>query len=102
MSSAWFLVFGLAMVTFFTRAVFTMPERSLRLSPAFERMLRFAPAAALMAIVLPDIARFNGELNLSTANPRLIAGLVAFAIAATTRNILLTIVAGMLALTVLR
>jgi branched-subunit amino acid transport protein len=101
-STAWFLAVGLAAVSFLTRAAFTLPERSLRLSPVFERVLRFAPAAALMAIVVPDLARVNGELNLSAGNPRLVSGLVAFAVAASTRNILLTIIAGMLTLTLLR
>jgi branched-subunit amino acid transport protein len=98
MTTAWLLVFGLAAIAFMTRAVFILPDRHLRLSPTIERLLRFAPAAALMAIVIPDVARLNGDVSLSAHNPRLIAGLIAFVVAATTRNILLTIVLGMAAL----
>jgi len=41
-------------------------------------------------------------LSISIENPRLVGGLVAFALAAATRSILLTIAGGMLALTLVR
>lgn len=97
---AWVLVGGLAVVAFLTRAIFIVPGSRLRLPPGLERILRFAPAAALMAIIVPDVARANGGISLAPDNPRLIAGLVAFVVAAATRNILLTILIGLLVLTV--
>jgi branched-subunit amino acid transport protein len=100
--ATWALILGLAAISFATRAVFTLPERRLRLSPALGRVLRFAPAAALLAIVVPDIARVNGVLDLSFANPRLVAGLAAFVFAAYTRSIVFTIVGGMAVLTLWR
>jgi branched-subunit amino acid transport protein len=100
--ATWVLILGLAAISFATRAVFTFPERRLRLSPALGRVLRFAPAAALLAIVMPDLARVNGLLDLSLANPRLVAGLAAFVIAAFTRSIVFTIAGGMAVLTLWR
>jgi branched-subunit amino acid transport protein len=44
----------------------------------------------------------QGAWAISIDNPRLVAGLAAFAIAAATRSILLTIAGGMLALTLVR
>ena len=94
---AWALIVGMALVAFFTRAVFILPGSHLRLPATAERMLRYAPAAALMAIVVPDLALVHGALSLSVENARLVGGMVAFAVAATTRNILATIAGGMAA-----
>ena len=98
----WTLVGGMALLAFFTRAVFILPGSHLRLPPTAERVLRYAPAAALMAIIVPDIALAQGAWAISIDNPRLVGGLVAFALAATTRSILLTILGGMAALTLVR
>jgi len=99
---AWTLIVGMGLVAFFTRAVFILPGSHLKLPATAERVLRYAPAAALMAIVLPDLALTQGALSISIGNPKLVAGLVAFGLAAATRSILLTIVGGMLVLTLIR
>ena len=98
----WALIAGMALIAFFTRAVFILPGRRLRLPPTAERVLRYAPAAALMAIIVPDLALVHGAFAISIENPRLIGGLVAFTLAAGTRSILATIVGGMLAFTLVR
>jgi branched-subunit amino acid transport protein len=98
----WILVGGMAIVAFATRSVFILPGSRFRLPPTAERVLRYAPAAALMAIIVPDIAANHGALAISLGNPRLIGGLAAFAIALSTRNILLTIAGGMLLFTLVR
>jgi len=98
----WALIAGMAAIAFLTRAVFILPGSHLRLPPTAERMLRYAPAAALMAIIVPDIALVQGALSISIENPRLVGGLVAFALAASTRSVFATIAGGMLALTLVR
>ena len=98
----WALVAGMALVAFFTRAIFILPGSHLRLPPTAERVLRYAPAATIMAIIVPDLVLAQGALSLSIENPRLVAGLVAFALAAATRSIFATIVGGMLTLTLVR
>ena len=99
---AWALIAGLALVAFFTRSVFILPGSHLRLPATAERVLRYAPAAAIMAIIVPDLAIVHDAVSISIGNPKLVAGLVAFALAAATRSILLTIVGGMVALTLIR
>jgi branched-subunit amino acid transport protein len=94
----WLLILGLALIAFLSRAIFILPGARLSLSPAVERVLRYAPAAALVAIIVPDLFRMNGVVTLSIDSPRVIAGAVAIGVAAWTRNILLTIVCGMVAL----
>ena len=98
----WGLIAGMALVAFFTRAVFVLPGSRLRLPATAERVLRYAPAAAIMAIIVPELAFTHGALSVSIENPRLVAGLVAFGIAAATRSILLTIAGGMLVLALVR
>ena len=98
----WALIAGVAIIVFFTRAIFVLPGSHLRLPPVAERVLRYAPAAALVAIIVPDVVLAHGAWAISLDNPRLAGGVTAFAIAAGTRNIMLTIVGGMLAMTLVR
>ena len=99
---AWALIVGMGLLAFFTRAIFILPGSHLRLPATAERVLRYAPAAALMAIIVPDLASTHGAVSISIDNPRLVAGLVAFALAAATRSILATIAGGMTVLLLLR
>lgn len=101
-ATVWALTAGLALVAFFTRAVFILPGGRVRLPPTMERVLRFAPAAALMAIIVPDMVRSGDTVWLSPENPRVVAGLAAFAVAVMTRSIVLPIVFGLLVLTVMK
>ncbi|MCI0519726.1 MAG: AzlD domain-containing protein [Chloroflexi bacterium] len=66
------------------------------------RALRYVPPAVLSAIVFPELFLTGGELNLSLANFRLIAGVLAALVAWRTRSILWTILAGMAALALLQ
>jgi branched-subunit amino acid transport protein len=58
--------------------------------------LRYAPAAALAAIVVPDVLVVSGTLEVF--NPKLAAAIVAVAAAALSRNPWLPFIAGMAAL----
>ena len=99
---AWVLIAGMALSTFVVKAVFLLPGHRLRMPPMLEAVLRYAPAAALMAIIAPALAFGDGGVSLGLENPRWLAGLVGFTVAFLTRNIVLTIVAGMLTLLLLR
>ena len=65
--------------------------------PVF-RALKFVPPAVLSAIILPAMLFKDDQLYLSPQNSFLVAGIVAGLVAWRTRNLLLTIVIGMLAL----
>lgn len=99
---AWLLIGGLAVVALFARGVFILPGSRMQMPPTIERMLRYAPAAALVAIIVPDLFRIDGTVTLTVVNPRVVAGAVAFVVAAATRNIILTIVCGMAVLVLAR
>jgi branched-subunit amino acid transport protein len=84
----------IGVLTYLMRVAFIGPSR-LSLPPAVERALRFVPPAALAALIVPDLVGHNGALVLTLANPRLIAGVVALAVAWRTRSVALTLVVGM-------
>ena len=98
----WLLILGIGVATYATRLSF-VTFFGKRAIPAFAlRMLRFVPMAVLSAIIWPQLILVNNALDLSTSNPRWIAGILAGVIAWRTRNVLLTIVAGMVALWILQ
>ena len=91
----WLTLAGVGLLTFLTRASFILFANPHKFPHAFRVALAFVPAAVLAAIVLPGLAMPLGELDLTLANPRWIAGLVALIVAARTRNAIATIGAGM-------
>ena len=66
------------------------------------RALRFVPVAVLSALSAPMVLIQNSEWHLSFANAQLIASVVAILIAWKSRNLLLTIVSGMIVFTLMR
>jgi len=65
---------------------------------------RFAFRAGIgpYGLVIPQILTRNNSIHISFANPQLIAGIVAALIAWRTKNVLLTILSGMIVLWVLQ
>lgn len=98
----WLTIFGMTLVTVVTRALFLMVGDRLTLPLRAQHALRFAPAAALVAIVLPDLLWYHGGFDASWTNPRLMAGVTATAFYVATRRMLSMILVGMAVYTVLR
>ena len=93
---------GLAVLTGLTRAVFLLSEREPALPPWLLRALRYAPIAALTAVVAPEVLVSDGHFAASWTDPRLYAALVATAYFFWRRGLLGTIVSGMAVLLALR
>ena len=87
-------ILGLAVITLFTRAFFLFPERELPLPGWLEQGLRYAPLAALVAVVAPEIVMTQGRLISTWMDARLPAVLAATAYFYWRRDILGTILAG--------
>jgi branched-subunit amino acid transport protein len=87
-------IFGLAVVTVLTRAFFLLPERELALPPWAMQGLRYAPLAALVAVIAPEIVLTDGALLPTWADARIYAVLVGTAYFWWRRGILGTIVTG--------
>ena len=87
-------ILGLAVITLVTRAFFLFPERELPLPGWLEQGLRYAPLAALVAVVAPEIVMTQGRLISTWMDARLPAVLAATAYFYWRRDILGTILAG--------
>lgn len=95
MSTYWPVVLILGLGTFLLRFSFILIMDRLTVPEAFTRMLRFIPASVLPALVAPAIVLHgSGPFGFSGLE-RPLAALVGAMVAWWTRNILLTICAGM-------
>jgi len=98
----WLTIVLLTAATILTRSSFFLLGHAVKLPPKVQHALRYAPAAALAAIVAPDLMLADGALHLTWMNPKLVAGIGAAAFFLTTRHLLGTIIAGMALYTLLR
>ena len=94
----WLVVLLGGLVTFGMRFSFVWLLGRLEVPETMRRALHYVPPAVLSAIVFPELFLRDNHLDLSLGNSRLLAGLVAIAVAAWTKNSLLTILLGMAAL----
>jgi len=85
-SSIWLAIAGVSLSTFALRASFILFVDPHRFPHWFRQALKFVPPAVLAAIVAPGLLMTEGRLDLSLANPRLVAGLVAIAATLRVRN----------------
>ncbi len=88
-------ILGLAVITVVSRAFFMIPERELPLPDWLKRGLKYAPLAALTAVIAPEILMTQGQLIGNIMDARLPAVLCASAYYFWKRGILGTIVVGM-------
>lgn len=90
------LIIGMAAVTFAVRYPVLAVVGRVPLPNRVFRALRYVPAAVLTAIVVPAALMPEGALDLAPGNAYLVASLLAVLVAWRTKNLLLTIVSGML------
>ena len=98
----WITIILMGAVTYGLRLSLIALLGRFEVPPLVSRGLRFVPPAVLSAIILPELVEPAGRLNLSLGNIRLLAGLLAMLVAWRTRNVLLTVGAGMLGLWILQ
>jgi len=95
-------ILGLAVITVATRGFFLYPERELPLPAWLKQGLRYAPLAALAAVVAPEIVMQQGHLITTVKDARLYATLAATVYFFWRRGILGTIVTGTVVMVALR
>ena len=88
-------ILGLAVITLVTRSFFMLPERELPLPDWLKRGLKYAPLAALTAVIAPEILMAHGALISTWRDARWPATLCATAYYFWRRDILGTIAVGM-------
>ncbi|HEY5720487.1 MAG TPA: AzlD domain-containing protein [Gammaproteobacteria bacterium] len=101
-ATLWLTLLGAGLGTWLLRLSFIETWRWFAVPAWLERALRYVPAAVMAALVAPALLRNGGALDLSLDNLRLLAGLLAAAVAWFSRNVLLTLAAGMGALWLLQ
>jgi branched-subunit amino acid transport protein len=94
----WVLVIVLAVGTWAMRSLPIMLHGRVPHPPWLERLLRHVPVAALTALVVPAALYTHTGDVYSLAPARIVAAVVALLVALRTKNVLATLVVGMLAL----
>lgn len=92
----------LTICTLLTRSTFMLFGHKMPLSEEVRRALRYAPAAALTAIIVPELLPWNPDAGGAVVDERLLAALVAIWLFHKTRNSLIMIAGGMVVFWVLR
>lgn len=100
--NTWLAVIAAGLLTYATRLSSIISYGRFEMPKTVERGLRFVPVAVLTAIFLPELVYLQQDLMISYRNPRLIAGLLAIVVAWRTKNVMYTILIGMLALWLLQ
>ena len=83
----------IALATHLPRGSFIVAGSRARLPEQLQRALRYAPAAALAALVFPDMLLVDGAID--PFNAKLVAGAGAFVVALRWRNPWLPFIVGM-------
>lgn len=98
----WLVMLIGGLVTFLIRFSFIYLFGKFHIPETIRKALHYVPPAVLSAIVFPELLLPGGAWNLSFENYRLLAGLIAVLVAWFSRNVLVTILAGMIALFLLQ
>lgn len=91
----WLVIALLTIATLIDRSAFWLLGHYVQLPTRVQEALRYAPACALAAIIVPDLLIEQDQLLLSPTNPKLIAALCATAYFVWRRSMLTSIVLGM-------
>lgn len=100
--SIWLPIFISGLLTYSLRLSFIVFSDKINMPDLMQRALRFVPPAVFTAIFLPELILPEGAIDLTLGNGRLLAGMVAILVAWRTKNVILTIVVGMLTLWILQ
>jgi branched-subunit amino acid transport protein len=93
---------GLTVVSVVTRGFFMIPDREVPIPAWLREALRYAPLAALVAVLLPEIAMTGDHLIATWKDARIYATAVAILVFVASRSLLGTILAGTAVLLALR
>jgi branched-subunit amino acid transport protein len=98
MTAFWVLILGVAAGTFLIRSLPIWLYGRARGPKWLERLLRHVPAAALTALIVPNVLYTSSDGIYAFAPARTIAAVVALAVAVRTRNVIATLATGMIVL----
>jgi branched-subunit amino acid transport protein len=89
------ITFGMRFSLIYLFGRFEIPQ-------TMRRALHYVPPAVLSAIIFPELLYRNNAFDPSLGNTRLLAGVIAILVAWLSKNTLVTILVGMVALLILQ
>ena len=95
-------IIGMGLITLITRSFFMIPKQELPMPDWAKQGLRYAPLAALAAVIVPEIVMTQGQLIATWQDARLYAVAVGSAYFYWRRGILGTILSGTAVMLALR
>ena len=98
----WLVMLIGGLITFAIRFSLIYLFGKIKVPETMQKSLHYVPPAVLSAIIFPELFLHAGTFNLALDNTRLLAGLIAIVVAWFSKNTLVTIVAGMIALFLLQ
>ena len=98
----WLVMLLGGLITFLIRFSLIYLFGKFKIPETVRQALRYVPPAVLSAIIFPELFFREGTIDLSLENIRLLAGIFAILVAWFSKNTLVTIIAGMLALFLLQ
>ena len=98
----WLVMVLGGLITFGIRFSLIYLFGKLHIPETMRKALHYVPPAVLSAIIFPELFLKDGRTNLALDNYRLLAGLFAVLVAWFSKNTLITIIAGMIALFLLQ
>lgn len=101
MNNIWFVLIIGGLITFGMRFSLIYLFGKFEIPESIKKTLHYVPPAVLSAIIFPELFIQDGELNFQLTNIRLLAGIIAIITAWFSKNTLLTIIVGMVALFIL-
>jgi len=90
----WLIIITAGAITFATRLSFVWLLSRWQMPDWFRTALKYVPASVLSAILVPELAYWNGAVDFSWRNPQILAGLFAVLVAWRTRSVFLSLTAG--------
>ena len=98
----WLVFLAGGLITFGIRFSFIFLFGKVEVPETIRKALHYVPPAVLSAIIFPELLIRNGSFDISFTNTRLLAGVIAIITAWFSRNTLITILVGMVALFLLK
>jgi len=92
----------LTLITFVTRGFFLLVGERMELSATLQNALKYAPAAALVAIIAPEMFFSQASSDMEISSPYFWGGICSIIAFWLSKSMLLTIILGMLAFTAVR
>lgn len=94
----WFIVLTVGSLTYLKRASFVLLLSNWQMPKWMTKSLRYVPVTIFPALIAPLFFMTDGQMDIALTNPKIMSGLVALLVAWRFKDLLLTIIVGMLVL----